>query len=116
MYYVMSFFIITVFQLAHVLEDTDMVVHEDHKVEENWAIHQLNTTANFAMGNRVWTWLLGGLNYQVEHHLFAHISHIHYAKISPIIQEVCKKYGITYHSYPTVQSAIFSHIRYIKHL
>lgn len=116
MYYVMSFFVMIVFQLAHVLEDTQMVAHKDHKIEENWAIHQLNTTANFAMWNRIWTRLLWGLNYQVEHHLFSHISHIHYSKISPIIQEVCKKYNITYHSYPTIQSAIISHIRYIKYL
>ena len=116
MYYFMSLFITVVFQLAHVLENTSMVSHENFKVESHWAVHQLETTSNFAMKNPVWTWLLWGLNFQVEHHLFPHISHVHYAKISKIVQQVCLQYWIPYHSYATVTRAFVSHIKFIKHM
>ena len=116
MYFFMSMFLNTIFQLAHVLEKTSMVSHKDYKVEEHRAVHQLETTANFAMRNPVWTWLLGGLNFQVEHHLFPQISHVHYPKIARIVQQVCHQYWIPYHSYATVTSAFVSHVKYIKNM
>jgi linoleoyl-CoA desaturase len=107
-----------VFQLAHVIEDIDFeFVGDDHKVIENeWAIHQLRTTANFAQDNKVISWIVGGLNYQVEHHLFAKISHVHYPAISKIVQRKCAEFGVPYHSMPTMSSAVASHFRFIKEL
>ncbi|AKH33167.1 Stearoyl-CoA 9-desaturase [candidate division SR1 bacterium Aalborg_AAW-1] len=116
MFFAMGVVLNTVFQLAHVLEKTQMKSHIDFRIPEHRIVHELQTTANFAMGNKVRTWLLGGLNYQVEHHLFSHISHVHYPKIAPIVQEVCAKYGITYNSYKTITQAFISHIRQIKYL
>lgn len=107
-----------VFQLAHVVEETEFVaVGSDPMVIENeWAVHQLRTTANFAMGNRIINWYVGGLNFQVEHHLFAKISHIHYPKISKIVQRKCQEYGIPYHAMPTMGKAIASHYRFMREL
>lgn len=116
MFFAMGVVLNTVFQLAHVLEKTQMKSHIDFRIPEHRIVHELQTTANFAMGNKVRTWLLWGLNYQVEHHLFSHISHVHYPKIAPIVQEVCAKYGITYNSYKTITQAFISHIRQIKYL
>lgn len=116
MYFFMSVFLNTIFQLAHVLEDTSMVSHKDYKIEEHRAVHQLETTANFSMKNKVWTRLLGGLNFQVEHHLFPQISHVHYPQIAKIVQRVCHQYGIPYHAYATIGRAFVSHVRYIKKL
>jgi linoleoyl-CoA desaturase len=69
-----------------------MPSHADNKVDDHWVVHELDTTANFAMKNPFWTWVLGGLNFQVEHHLFPQISHVHYPKLAKIVQDVCKEY------------------------
>jgi linoleoyl-CoA desaturase len=117
MFFIMSIIINTIFQLAHVLEKTDMKSASlDYKIDAHWAIHQLQTTANFAMNNKVWTWLLGWLNFQVEHHLFPYISHVHYPKIASIVQSVCHQFAIPYHTYPSVMSAFISHVKHIKQL
>ncbi|RYZ00847.1 MAG: acyl-CoA desaturase [Chitinophagaceae bacterium] len=106
------------FQLAHAVEgpEFESVGDEDRVIGTEWAVHQLRTTANFAPRNRFVNWFVGGLNYQVEHHLFPRISHIHYPALSPIVQEHCRRFGIPYHSFPTVSAAIASHLRTMKRL
>jgi linoleoyl-CoA desaturase len=103
-----------VFQLAHTVESTDFPETENNKLASDWATHQIKTTANFAPNNRIVSWFVGGLNYQIEHHLFPHISHIHYPKIRPIIKNICQKYDIKYQEYPSVVQAVVSHVRYLK--
>jgi linoleoyl-CoA desaturase len=107
-----------VFQLAHVIEETEFEYcgDEDVVIENEWAIHQLKTTANFAPGNAFITWFVGGLNYQVEHHLFPRISHIHYPALSKIIQEKCQEFDLPYNSIPTMGKAIRSHYRHMRSL
>ena len=107
-----------VFQLAHVVEHTEFeIVEQDDKIIENeWAIHQLKTTANFAPRNRIISWFVGGLNYQVEHHLFPRISHIHYPRISKIVASTCSKYHLPYNVYSTMTGAVISHFRMMKNL
>jgi linoleoyl-CoA desaturase len=108
-----------VFQLAHVVEHTEFV-HADQvepmKIENEWAIHQVKTTANFAPRNKFISWYVGGLNYQVEHHLFPRISHIHYPAINRIVKQTCAQFNIAYNEFPTMQAAIASHYRMIKQL
>ncbi len=115
---VTGFVLSIVFQLAHVVEDTQfpMAVQPANTIEDEWAVHQINTTANFAMKNKVITWLVGGLNYQIEHHLFPKISHIHYPKISEIVQQVCAEYGIRYNAYPKTRLAVASHLAHLREL
>jgi len=107
-----------VFQLAHVVEETEFeVIGADDKIIENeWAIHQIKTTANFAQQSKAISWFVGGLNFQVEHHLFPRISHIHYPEVSKIVQQKCKEFNIEYHSMPTFGAAIASHYRFMKML
>ncbi|MFZ4261189.1 fatty acid desaturase family protein [Sphingobacterium sp. HJSM2_6] len=103
-----------VFQLAHVVTGTEFKTIEDHTVEEEWMIHQLQSTANFATKSKVLTWLLGGLNFQVEHHLFPKISHVHYPEINKIVKETCKEFNITYNEFRTMTDAFKSHVQVIK--
>ncbi len=105
-----------VFQLAHAVPHTDfpMPNDDDHKLEDEFALHQLKTTANFAMNNKVIGWLVGGLNYQIEHHLFPKVSHIHYPALSKIVRQVCKERDIAYNSYKTFGKAVVEHIRFLK--
>jgi len=105
-----------VFQLAHIVEDANFVAPTEKiaNVETEWAVHQLNTTANFATRSKTLSWLLGGLNFQVEHHLFPRISHVHYPNISKIVRDTCREFNISYKEFPTMMDAIVSHVRHIK--
>jgi linoleoyl-CoA desaturase len=108
-----------VFQLAHAVEPVDFVDAQSestHLIGEEWAIHQVKTTANFAPNNKIISWFVGGLNYQIEHHLFPRVSHVHYPAISHFVREECEQRGIPYHSHSTMTKAIASHLRMMKQL
>ena len=115
---VTGFTIGIVFQLAHTVEETEfpLPAEPSGKIENEWAIHQVATTANFATNNRLISWLVGGLNFQIEHHLFPKISHVHYPAISKIIKRTCQEYGITYIEYPKMRHAVASHVNYLKQM
>lgn len=107
-----------VFQLAHTVEHTAFPVPdaESGKLEDEWAVHQIKTTANFATQNKLVSWLVGGLNFQIEHHLFPKISHVHYPAISKIIKQACAEYGIHYIEYPRVRYAVASHVAFLRQM
>lgn len=117
MHYVAGFTLGIIFQPAHVMEEN---AFEDGEaldlVEENWAVHQLKTTCNFAQKNRLLSWYVGGLNYQVEHHLFPNVCHVHYRKIAKIVRRTAEEYNVPYKSYPTFLSALTSHGRMLYSL
>jgi linoleoyl-CoA desaturase len=116
MVFVTGITIAVVFQLAHIVEDMPFVTPESDsvKIESEWAVHQLQTTTNFATRNKFICWLLGGLNFQVEHHLFPRISHVHYPAISKIVKQTCQDFNIPYKEFPTMRGAFVSHLSYLK--
>jgi linoleoyl-CoA desaturase len=102
-----------VFQLAHIVEETEHpAVSED--VHAEWVIHQLRTTADFARENRFVTWYLGGLNFQVIHHLFPRICHVHYPQVARVVAQVCRDHQINYRAHRSVYDAIRSHFRFLR--
>ncbi len=106
-----------VFQLAHIMEAVEFpepIVGDPLHIENEWAVHEVETTVNFAPHNRVLNWYIGGLNYQIEHHLLPHICHIHYPTLAPIVQKTCEEFGIKYQSYPTWRQAFMSHWRALR--
>ncbi|MBY0433699.1 MAG: acyl-CoA desaturase [Cyclobacteriaceae bacterium] len=107
-----------VFQLAHVVEGTHFHIPKDKTTQgkQEWAIHQLLSTANFATSSKGLHWLLGGLNFQIEHHLFPRVSHIHYPKISELVKEVCREYNVAYQEHTTMLKAIASHLLLLQKL
>jgi linoleoyl-CoA desaturase len=111
-----GFVLSIVFQLAHTVEDAAFPMPDEvsHKMEDEWTVHQLKTTANFATGNKIICWYVGGLNFQVEHHLFPKISHVHYPAISKIVKQTCAEFGIGYIEYPKMVHAIASHVSHLK--
>lgn len=115
MHFVAGIILTVTFQLAHTVEDT---VHplpdESGTIENNWAIHQLNTTVNFSRNNKLISWYVGGLNFQVEHHLFPNICHIHYPAIAPIVKQTAEEFNIPYLENESLLKAITSHIRMLK--
>ncbi len=113
-----GFCLAVVFQLAHVVEETQFPTADDDsgKIEQEWMVHQLSTTSNFSTGSRVVSWLLGGLNFQVEHHLFPRVSHVHYPAINKLVKATCAEYGVTYLEHRTLGHAFASHLRHIYRL
>lgn len=107
-----------VFQLAHVIEEAAFPTpsEDTNKMEQEWVLHQIATTVNFAVKSKVIFWLTGGLNFQVVHHIFPKVSHIHYQAINELIKETCKKFQVKYTEYPSFWSALRSHIFYLKHI
>ena len=107
-----------VFQLAHVVEHAEFEAAgiEPKLIENEWAAHQVLTTANFAPKNWLVNWYVGGLNFQVEHHLFPRISHVHYPALSKIVQQTCEQFNLPYNTYPTMSESIVSHFKMMKKL
>lgn len=116
--WVAGFVLSIVFQLAHTVEQAAFPVPHavTNKLEDEWAIHQLRTTANFATDNRLISWLVGGLNFQVEHHLFPKVSHIHYPKLSKIIKQTCAEFDVPYQEYPKMWQAVVSHVLFLRQM
>lgn len=112
-----GFTIAIVFQLAHLVEGLQFPEPDcQGNMQNNWAIHEMITTSNFATKNRLVTFLVGGLNFQIEHHLFPYISHIHYPEISKIVKNTAQEFQIPYNEIPTFWGAVKSHFRILKQL
>ena len=111
-----SILMAVVFQLAHCVEDADFpeTPINNETMPTDWAEHQLRSSVDFARSNRVLGWYLGGLNFQVVHHLFPKVCHVHYAALSKLLEETCEQYGITYRTQPSFRAALASHYRWIK--
>jgi linoleoyl-CoA desaturase len=107
-----------VFQLAHCIQEADFprVSVDSNRVLEPWARHQVHTSVDFARHNRVLTWYLGGLNYQIEHHLFPKLCHLNYPRISAVVEDVCGEYGVRYVAHEGMLEALSSHWRWLRHM
>jgi len=107
----------TVFQMAHVVEGTEQLLpNAEGVIEEEWAVHELRSTSDFGRNNLLLNYYIGGLNFQIEHHLFPNISHIHYRKIAPIVERTAEEFGFHYNLKPTFMNALHSHIHKLKEL
>ena len=114
---VTGFILSVIFQLAHVVEEAQHPQpNAGGNIENEWMIHQLETTVNFCPRNPMLNWYTGGLNYQVEHHLFPNISHIHYPALSKIVRETAEEFGVVYNQIDTFSEIFSSHIRFLKKL
>lgn len=117
--WVMGLLLAVVFQLAHVVEEADFpmpVGTDPAKLQAHWAVHQVQTTVDFARGNPVWCWFLGGLNFQIEHHLFPRICHIHYPRLSRLVENTCKEFGIQYNQHRGFFTGVASHFRWLRQM
>ena len=107
-----------VFQLAHVVEHAEFPMPEEEslRIENAWAVHQVETTVDFAQQSRLVNWYTGGLNFQIEHHLFPQICHIHYPAIAKIVEDTSKEFGVSYNAHKTARAAIASHFRWLREM
>ena len=112
---VLSLVMAVVFQLAHCVEEASFATVDDFAGEaRSWAEHEVESTADFCPRNRFLTWSLGGLNYQIEHHLFPRIPHTLYPDIAPIVRAACARHQVKYAVAPRLRDALGSHLRHLK--
>lgn len=115
---VMGMTVSVVFQLAHCMEQAAFPLprQETGRMEKAWAVHQVEATVDFARKNRVVTWLLGGLNFQIEHHLFPRICHVNYPAISGLVEETCREFGVRYAEHDSVRAGLLAHFRWLRQM
>jgi len=117
MHYVAGFILAVIFQPAHVVDGTEYPLPDEKgNIYNAWAIHQLHTTTNFAQNNKILSWYVGGLNYQVEHHLFSNVCHVHYKKLSEIVKQTAEEFGHPYKSKKRFRDAMIGHFNILKEL
>ena len=117
MHFIAGIILTVVFQLAHTVEGTSHpLASETGLIENDWAIHQLNTTVNFSRHSSFISWYVGGLNFQVEHHLFPKICHVHYPALAPIVKATAEEFDVPYLENKTFGEAFMSHVHFLKHL
>lgn len=106
-----------VFQLAHCVGEASFPPEaEPGRMGRPWAVHQVEASVDFARGNRAASWLLGGLNFQIEHHLFSRICHVNYPAIAPVVEQTCREFGVAYKHNPTLLGAVRSHYRWLREM
>lgn len=114
-HYIAGFILAIIFQPAHVIEGTEFPLPDETRaLENNWAVHQLMTTTNFGNKSKWFSWYVGGLNFQIEHHLFPNICHVHYNKIASIVKATAHEFGLPYKSSRTFLQALAGHARLLK--
>ena len=107
-----------VFQLAHCVEEAafPLPVPDTRRIESAWARHQVETTVDFARGSRLLCWCVGGLNFQIEHHLFPRICHVNYPALSKLVEATCREFGVKYTDQPTLRAGLASHFRWLRRM
>jgi linoleoyl-CoA desaturase len=116
-HFVAGLILALVFQPAHCIPEAEFPVpDENNVVKADWAAHQMRNTANFAPTNWLLSWYVGGLNFQVEHHLFPSMSHVHHKEVAKIVKATALEHGLPYYSEPTFFGAIVNHVKMLKKL
>ena len=117
MHFLAGIILALIFQVGHITPETEFPIpDEKDQVDGDFAFHQLVTTANFAPSNKILSWYVGGLNYQIEHHLFPNVSHVHLPALAKIVEQTAKEFGLPYNSEPSFLGAIVSHTKFLNHL
>jgi linoleoyl-CoA desaturase len=107
-----------VFQLAHCVEEAEFPMPQENSaaMENAWAVHQVETTVDFARRSKVESWLLGGLNFQIEHHLFPRVCHVNYPAISKLVEQTCREFGVRYGEHRSFRAGLSSHFRWLRRM
>lgn len=116
--FVEGFVLSVVFQMAHCVEEAEFPLPRPStgRMDTPWAEHQVETTVNFAPRNRLLFWCIGGLNFQIEHHLFPQICHVHYPALAPLVEQTCRQFGLRYAVNPTFRAGLASHYRWLRRM
>jgi linoleoyl-CoA desaturase len=118
MHFTAGLFLSCIFQPSHIMETSSfsepVADSGERRMEDSWAVHEVKNTTNFSPDSRILSWFIGGLNYQIEHHLFPHICHVHYPHIAPFVKSTVLSFGLPYNVQPTFLKALREHARMLK--
>lgn len=120
MHFFAGLFLSCIFQPSHIVETSDFALPDNidgkRQMENSWAVHEIANTTNFAPRNHILSWFAGGLNFQIEHHLFTNICHVHYRRLAPIVKKTAEEFGLPYYEYRTFREALWAHTLMLKKL
>lgn len=117
MHFIAGVLLSAIFQTAHIMPDSTFPLPDEKgNLENSWAVHQLLTTTDYSPKSRVFSWMIGGLNYQIEHHLFPNISHVHYRHIAVLVQSTARKHNVPYYVHSNFFLALVNHVKMLKSL
>ncbi|MEM9329046.1 MAG: acyl-CoA desaturase, partial [Bacteroidota bacterium] len=117
MHFITGSIISIVFETAHITPSAEYPQPDkDGNIDDHWYVHQLVTTCNFAPKGRLFSWCIGGLNYQIEHHLMPNVSHVHYRGLSKMVRDTAEKHGLPYYTHRTFADAVKAHLQKLKDL
>jgi linoleoyl-CoA desaturase len=120
MHFTAGLFLSCIFQPAHIMEESPFELPLEgegkRRMENSWAIHEIVNTTDFAPRSRILSWFAGGLNFQIEHHLFPHVCHVHYKSLAPMVHSTMTDFGLPYHVQPTFFRALLEHTKMLKKL
>ena len=114
--FVLGMVLSVVFQQAHCVEEAEFPTPDDGRIDNAWAIHQAETTVDFARRSWAASWLLGGLNFQIEHHLFPRICHVNYPALAQVVEETCHDFGVRYAEHESFRAGLASHFRWLRRM
>ena len=110
MHLIAGLILASIFQPAHVMPASQFPLPDtDGNIENSWTVHQLATTTDFAPKSKIFTWFVGGLNFQIEHHLFPTICHVHYKNLSKIVKQTSIDFNIGYNEQSNFVKALYNH-------
>jgi linoleoyl-CoA desaturase len=104
------------FQLSHCLEEAVTLAPDGDAESPEWHVHQVLSTVNFAPSNPMIRWYVGGLNHQIEHHLFPRVPHTLHPKLADVVRRTAIDCGMSYTSHPSTWTALRSHTRWLKQM
>jgi linoleoyl-CoA desaturase len=107
-----------VFQVVHVVEQAGFPVPQADSgcIGNTWAVHQVETTVDYARDSAVTVWLVGALNFQIEHHMFPRLSHVNYPAISKLVEATCLEFGVRYSEHKSFRAGLASHYRWLRRM
>lgn len=115
MHVVTGLLVSIIFQIAHIMPVNDFPLpNEQGVIDDSWYGHQFATTSNFSPNSNLIFWLIGGLNYQVEHHVLPDVCHVHYKELTKIVSETAREFGMPYHVKRSVIHAIWDHTKMLR--
>lgn len=106
-----------IFQVTHVFDGTCYPVPDkDGSIENNYAIHVLETTADFSRKKPIANWWMGCINIHVIHHVLPKVCHVHYPALTQILKDTADEYGVRYQENKNFWIALKKHMAMLKHL
>jgi len=102
------------FSLSFMLNSQINHLNEEcaHASSPNFLKHQVVTAMDFGHNSLICRYFSGGLNYQIEHHMFPFVNHCHLPSLAPLVKELCRKHDVPYNEASGYGDALEKHLKH----